>query len=115
MCREISGFIKIGQEQSAPYMKQTDILYTVLVISRSVIRGLKNVSDKSCTETLKTHILCSISFFSSENLAVYEKMWENTVEQGRPQMTIWRMRIACWIPKATNAHSCCVILIAFRQ
>jgi len=22
-------------------------------------------------------------------------MWKNTVEQGRPQITIWRMRIAC--------------------
>ena len=28
-------------------------------------------------------------------------------------MTIWRMRVACWIPKATNTHSGCVILIAF--
>ena len=28
-------------------------------------------------------------------------------------MTIWRMRIACWIPKTTNTHSECVILIAF--
>ena len=28
-------------------------------------------------------------------------------------MAIWRMRIACWIPKATNTHSGCVILIAF--
>jgi hypothetical protein len=27
-------------------------------------------------------------------------------------MTIWRMRIACWIPKATNTHSEYVILIA---
>jgi hypothetical protein len=27
-------------------------------------------------------------------------------------MTIWRMRIAYWIPKATNRHSECVILIA---
>jgi hypothetical protein len=27
-------------------------------------------------------------------------------------MTIWRMRIACWIPKATNTHSGYVILIA---
>ena len=27
-------------------------------------------------------------------------------------MTIWRMRIACWIPKATNPHSQYVILIA---
>jgi len=28
-------------------------------------------------------------------------------------MTIWRMRIACWLPKATNTHSEYVILIAF--
>ena len=27
------------------------------------------------------------------------------VEVDRPQMAIWLMRIACWIPKATNAHS----------
>jgi hypothetical protein len=28
-------------------------------------------------------------------------------------MTIWRMRIACWIPQATNTHTGCVIIIAF--
>ena len=28
-------------------------------------------------------------------------------------MTIWRMRIACWITRATNPHSEYVILIAF--
>jgi hypothetical protein len=28
-------------------------------------------------------------------------------------MTIWHMRIACWIPKARNTHSGCVILIVF--
>jgi hypothetical protein len=26
-------------------------------------------------------------------------------------MIIWRKRIACWMPKATNTHSGCVILI----
>jgi hypothetical protein len=35
------------------------------------------------------------------------------VEPDRPQVTIWRMRTACWIPKATNTHSEYVILIAF--
>jgi len=29
-------------------------------------------------------------------------MWKSTAEQGRPQSEIWRTRIACWIPKATN-------------
>ena len=40
-------------------------------------------------------------------------MWKNIVEQGRPQITIWRMRIACWITKATNTRSEYVILIVF--
>ena len=40
-------------------------------------------------------------------------MWKNTVDQGRSQMTIWRMRIACWIPKATDRHSDNVKLITF--
>jgi len=31
-------------------------------------------------------------------------MSENMEEPDRPQMTIWRMRIACYIPKTTNAH-----------
>jgi hypothetical protein len=52
------------------------------------------------------------TFFIFENVAVYGK-WENIAERSRPQMTIWRMRIACWIPKATNTHSEYVILIAF--
>jgi len=34
------------------------------------------------------------------------------VETSRPRMT-WRMRIACWIPKATDTHSEYVILVAF--
>jgi hypothetical protein len=34
------------------------------------------------------------------------------VEPVRPQMT-WRMRFACWVPKATNTHWEYVILISF--
>ena len=41
-------------------------------------------------------------------------MWKNIVERDRPQMAIWRMRIACWIPKATDTYSQYVILIAFQ-
>jgi len=48
-----------------------------------------------------------------ENRAVYEIMWKNIVQPDRLQMTIWRMRIACWIPKATDTHLEYVILIAF--
>jgi hypothetical protein len=62
-------------------------------------------------EKIKTHILCSVTFFSFENRAVYEIMWKNAVEPDRPQMT-WRKRTACWITKATNTHSEYAIIIA---
>ena len=40
-------------------------------------------------ERIKTHILCPITFvFFSENHAVCETMWKNTVEPDRPQMII---------------------------
>ena len=45
------------------------------------------------------HIMHDHFFF------VYEIMWKNIAQSDRPQMTIQRMRIACWIPKATNTHS----------
>jgi len=32
-------------------------------------------------------------------------MWENIAEGILPQMTTWRMRMACWIPKATHTHN----------
>ena len=53
-------------------------------------------------EEIKRHILCSETF-SLENRAVYD-MWKNTVQQDRPQMIVWRMHIACWIPRDTNTH-----------
>ena len=40
-------------------------------------------------------------------------MWENFAGRGSPQLTIWRMRIACWVPTAANAQTVGVILIAF--
>jgi hypothetical protein len=52
-------------------------------------------------EKIKTHILYSIHFFS-DNRVVYEVMWRSIVETERPQITIWRMRIAVQITSATN-------------
>ena len=40
-------------------------------------------------------------------------MWKNIVESGRPQMTIWRVCSACWIPKVKNIHSEYVKVIVF--
>jgi hypothetical protein len=43
--------------------------------------------------------------FIFENRAVYEITWKNSVDPGRVHLKIWRMRIACWIPKAKNTLS----------
>jgi len=64
---------------------------------------VRNVSDKSCTENQNTHF--KLNNFFSENRAIYEIMWKNVVERGRPQMTIWCMHIACWIPQTTKTHT----------
>jgi hypothetical protein len=58
------------------------------------------------------HTFCVQQHFSFENRVVNEITWKNILQPGRPQMTIWRMHIACWIAKATNTHSEYVILIA---
>ena len=84
--------------------------HTFLIILRSVLLRMRNVSDKSCTENQNTHFV--FSNFFSESRAVYEIMWKTTVKRGRPQMTIWCMCIACWIFKTINTHSEYVIPFA---
>jgi hypothetical protein len=39
-------------------------------------------------------------------------MWKNIVDPDRPQVTIWRMRIACNITKAAETRPEFVMLIA---
>jgi len=50
---------------------------TFMAISCSVLLGMKNVS-----EAIRTR--CMINNFFPENRAVYEIMWRNIVERGRP-------------------------------
>jgi hypothetical protein len=75
------------------------------------IHSFDKIYKEICTENQNTHFT-SDNYFS-ENRAVYEIMWKNTADPDRSQMTIRRMRSACWKPKATNTHSEYVTLIAF--
>ena len=56
-------------------------------------------------EKIKPRIFSSVTFFS--------KIVPFMREMGGPQMTIWRMRMACWIPKTKNTSSGYVMLTAF--
>ena len=75
---------------------------TFLVTPRSVLLGMKNISNKLCRENQYTYF---IWLFFSKLIRFPD----------RPQITIWSMRIVCWITKATNTLSEYVIFTAFPQ
>jgi hypothetical protein len=58
---------------------------------------------RSCRENQNTNFIFSISFSWKSSLFFF--FLENTVQPYRPQMTIRRMRCACWITKASVRHS----------
>ena len=62
----------------------------------------------------QTKIVQKVKMFN-KFYAVYEKMRKNAVEPDRPQMTILRIRFACWITKDTDIHLEYVILIDFLR
>ena len=73
---------------------------------------MRNILDGSCRENQNTHFM--LNNFFLEIRAVYEIVWKNIVDPDRPQMIIVRrMRLACWITKATDTHSEYVILVAY--
>ena len=86
---------------------------TFLIISRSVLLEWEMFQTKVVVK-LETHVLCSTDFVF-KNRAVYEIMWKKFADRSTPQMTILRMPIACRIPKATNSHTGCVIIIAYPR
>ena len=113
-CQDI--FSKICRENSSLILTRRtgtlqEDLRTVMTASRLILIRIRSVWDEGCTENQNTFYVQWLFFF--ENRAVYEIMWKSIVDPDRPQITIWRTSIACWIPKATNTHSECVILITF--
>jgi len=87
--------------------------YTFLIISRLFLLRIRKVSDKPCRDNHSTHFTFNSFFF--QNRAVYDIMWQNIVEPGRPQMTIWRTFITCWTPRTTDSHSEYVIFISLPR
>jgi len=88
---------------------KTDTHY--FIIPRSVLLQVRNATHE-ILETVQTNLIFSIYFFLQSCLS-RDNVEKNIVQLGRPQMTIWRVRIAYWIPKATNTYSEYVMLIAF--
>jgi hypothetical protein len=57
-----------------------------MVVYRSVLLRLRNVSDTFFREIQNTRFMFNNFFY--ENRAVHEIMWKNMIEPDRPQMTI---------------------------
>jgi hypothetical protein len=56
-------------------------------------------------EKIKTHILCSVTFFRQSC-----PLWVNVENSGGAReatndVTIWRVRVACWTSKAIRTHT----------
>ena len=66
---------------------------------------MRNVSDKSCREIQNTHFISNNFYFRKSN-HLWDKV-ENYGGAGQDTVgnIIWRMRIACRIPKDTKTHS----------
>jgi hypothetical protein len=75
--------------------------YTFLIIFRSVLLRMRNVSDETCRGNQNTHFSFS-NFFVNR---AFKKYMEKFVERGRAQMAILHMRIACWMTKVTHTHT----------
>jgi hypothetical protein len=84
-----------------------------MVVAHQILIRMRNVSEKLGEKMKKCTLLCS-TIFSPKIMPFFfflEKY--DMARQATYDNMIWRMCFACWITKATNTHSECVILIAF--
>ena len=74
-----------------------------MIISRLIRLRMRNVSNESCRGNQITDFVFNNCF--SKIVSFMRWCGKNTVQRGRPRMTIRRMRIACCITKATHTHT----------
>ena len=90
--------------------------YTYMITSRLILLRIRNVWDKICGVNQNIYFMFNnllLFFFFFRKSC---RLWidaVNAVDQDKLQMTIWHMRIECWIPKATSIHREYVTITAF--
>ena len=91
--------------------------FTFLIISRSVLVRMRNVSDKNFRVNQNTHFMLIFFFFFlkinpffSDNVEKYCR-----TRHAPDDNIIPRMRTACWIPKATDTRSENVTLFHYNN
>jgi hypothetical protein len=101
ICRENWSFITIRQEQRVLYRNMFSHLWQyldVLVLEWEMFQ-IKII------EKMKTHILCSITLFRKSH-RLEDNVEKCSGDRGATNdVTIWRIRVACWINKATCTYA----------
>ena len=120
-----------------------NFIFFLLLIGKSIFQipvSLKSITNNGCFTSRPIYVFDNISLISSRNEKVSEKkvaekhtfcvqwsflffyksfrLWDNVEKHCRARQATddnvtRRMRIACWIIKATNTHSEYVIFIVF--
>ena len=83
-----------------------------MIISRSVLLIMRNVSDKSCIEIQKTDLTFNIFLRKTCRYRDNMEKYGRAVQATEENITL-RMPISCCVPKATDAHSENVIHTTF--
>jgi hypothetical protein len=84
-----------------------------LIISGSVLlRFTKDSEKKICRENQNTYFM-SNSIFENRDFSRMTRKKYRRGGQNREDNILTHLRTVCWITKATNTHSECVILSAF--
>jgi hypothetical protein len=89
------------------------LVYIFFILSHSFLLRMRNVSNISCQENQTTHFMFNNSppRKSCRLGDIVEKY--RSVGQATGDNIKRSMRLAYWVPKATNTHTGCVIIIAF--
>jgi hypothetical protein len=102
-CRENQSLIKIDKNNGTLH---EDVC--TFMISRQVLRKMKNASDQSWRENENTHFTSMFNNFSCHRL---RRLWDNVKKkccragEATDGTVTQRMRVACLISRATNTYS----------
>jgi len=109
ICLQNSSFIKIWQEYRVLYV-EIDIHFWSYI--DQFFLEWEMFHTNFVAKNQNAHFVSNNFPPSHENHVVYKIMWKNIVKPDMLHITIWRMRIVCWIIMATNTRLEYVILIA---
>ena len=89
-------------------------LILLVFTTRTILdREYRSLSSSLCNFLHSlTHFLLSIIFFLG-SITVCEITWKNILQSGRPQKTIRDMRVASWVPRATDTYPVCIRITIF--